>query len=371
MAGDFSRTNRRMHNKSLTADNQVTIVGGRNIGDEYFEASPELDFGDLDALAVGAVVKDVSDEFDRYWNSPVVYGITELRESRPSPEESARALASLREFERRQEGQAYAQALRDSELLRELLDGRIEFTAARVTLRADDPAKVEKPGEDRSKDLLPQLLPEFAKTREQLVLVSPYFIPGEKGVEALRQVRERGVGVRVLTNSLASTDVVPVFAAYRKYRRDLLEAGAEIYEVDPAAARKGSDAGTKAPAAGSSGESRRARAALHGKVLVFDCREFFVGSMNLDPRSAFTNTEVGFVVESPELTLRLCEGLERAMASGAFRVELTKKPSGGTEVGFVGREKGAEVRFTSEPRSSAWQRFLAWFYGLLPIEPLL
>ena len=371
MAGDFSRTNRRMHNKSLTADNQLTIVGGRNVGDEYFEASPELDFGDLDALAVGAVVKDVSDEFDRYWNSPVVYGITELRKSRPSPEESARALASLREFERRQEGQAYAQALRDSELARELLDGQVAFTAARVTLRADDPAKVERPGEDPSKNLLPQLLPEFAKTREQLVLVSPYFIPGKKGVEALRRVRERGVGVRVLTNSLASTDVVPVFAAYRGYRRDLLEAGVELYEVDPTATRRGPDAGGTAPAGGKPGNSPRARAALHGKVLVFDCREFFVGSMNLDPRSAFTNTEVGFVVESPELTLRLCEGLERAMASGAFRLDLRRDPSGGTGVEFTGRHDGAEVRFTSEPRSSAWRRFQAWFYGLLPIEPLL
>jgi putative cardiolipin synthase len=360
MAGDFSRTNRRMHNKSFTADNQVTIVGGRNIGDEYFEASPELDFGDLDALAVGAVVRDVSDEFDRYWNSPVVYGITELRKSRPTAEEGAKALASLREFERQPQAQAYAQALRDSGLAEQLRAGKVSFTAARVTLRADDPAKVERPDEDRSKNLLPQLLPEFAGTREQLVLVSPYFIPGKKGVEALRHVRERGVEVRVLTNSLASTDVTPVFAAYRKYRRALLEAGVEIYEVDPAARREGSG-----------GDSRRARAALHGKVLVFDCREFFVGSMNLDPRSAFTNTEVGFVVEAPELAARLCSGLESALASGAFRVGLRREPSGGTETEWVGREDGREVRFSSEPRSSGWQRFLAWFYSLLPIEPLL
>src|SRR5512143_1760439 len=142
MIREFSRVNRRMHNKSFTADNQVTIVGGRNIGDAYFEASPQLDFGDLDALAVGAVVKDVSDQFDRYWNSPVVYGITELRKSRPTPEEAAEALAALREFDRRQQAQPYVQLLRDSELARQLRDGRVPFSPGRVTLRFDDPVKV-------------------------------------------------------------------------------------------------------------------------------------------------------------------------------------------------------------------------------------
>ena len=371
MAGDFSRTNRRMHNKSFTADNQVTIVGGRNIGDEYFEASPEIDFGDLDALAVGAVVRDVSGEFDRYWNSPVVYGITELRRSRPTAEEGARALASLREFERQPQAQAYAQALRESGLAEQLRAGGVPFTAARVTLRADDPSKAERPDEDRSKNLLPQLRPEFAETRQQLVLVSPYFIPGKKGVEALRQVRERGVQVRVLTNSLASTDVTPVFAAYRKYRRTLLEAGVEVYEVDPAARRDGAGARGIGSGGDDPGGSSRARAALHGKVLVFDCREFFVGSMNLDPRSAFTNTEVGFVVEAPDLAARLCYGLEGALASGAFRVGLRRDPAGGTKIEWTGRNDGRDVRFSSEPRSSRWQRFLAWFYSLLPIEPLL
>ena len=213
--------------------------------------------------------------------------------------------------------------------------------------------------------------PEFAKTREQLVLVSPYFIPGKKGVEALRRVRERGVQVRVVTNSLASTDVVPVFAAYRKYRRALLEAGVELYEVDPAASRPGPGGQGQQAEGDDPAGGKRARAALHGKLLVFDCRKFFVGSMNLDPRSAFTNTEVGFVVEAPDLTARLCEGLERAIASGAFRVDLRREPSGATKIEFTGRENGAGVRFSSEPRSGGWRRFTAWFYSLLPIEPLL
>jgi putative cardiolipin synthase len=371
MAGDFDRTNRRMHNKSLTVDNQVTVVGGRNIGDEYFEASSDIDFADLDALAVGSVVGDVSEQFDRYWNSPVVYEITELRKSRPSAEEGERALAALRQFEHQQEGQAYAQMLRDGALMKELLDGKVSFSSARVTLRADDPAKVERPGEDRSKNLLPQLMPEFDRAREQVVLVSPYFIPGKKGVGLLQQLRARGVRVRVLTNSLASTDEPPVFAAYKKYRRSLLESGVEIYEVDSAARRDASGVRHRDPQRGDEPGGTRARAALHGKVLVFDCREFFVGSMNLDPRSALTNTEVGIVVEAPDLAAQLCAGMDRELAASALRLELRPQPGGGARIEWTGKDGSNELRLTKEPRSSGWQRFLSWFYGLLPIEPLL
>ena len=290
---DFSRVNRRMHNKSITADSQFTIVGGRNIGDEYFEAGSTLDYADLDALVIGAAVADVSTSFDRYWNSPVVYAITELSSNVPAPGEAAHALAALQEYARAQKETPYGDAVRASALATEIREGRVAFSPATIAVAADDPIKVELRGTDRSKNLLPQLAPQFDGTRESLVLVSPYFVPRSGGVERLRRMRERGVRVRVLTNGLASTDVLPVFAKYKKYRRQLLEAGVELYEVDPTHGHDG-PAGplrtadrTLAP--GASGP----RAALHGKVLVFDCREFFVGSMNLDPRSAFTNTEIG------------------------------------------------------------------------------
>jgi cardiolipin synthase C len=176
---DFARTNRRMHNKSFTADNQIiTIVGGRNIGDEYFEAHLGVDFSDLDALTVGSIVANVSVWFDRYWNSPATYSINDLTTARPGAKAYDEARASLTEFERTQRGLAYAQALRDSALAQQLHNGDIPFTAADVRVLADDPAKVERPDEDRSKNLRPQLMPEFAGLRDQLFLVSPYFVPG-------------------------------------------------------------------------------------------------------------------------------------------------------------------------------------------------
>ena len=370
MLFDFSRTNRRMHNKSFTADNQFTIVGGRNIGDEYFEAQSEVDFGDLDALTIGAAVADVSGLFDRYWNSPAVYAIGDLTTARPDAEAYAKARASLQEVEREQRGLAYAQALRESAMARQLREGRIPFTAAHVRVLADDPAKVERPDEDISKNLRPQLMPEMAGLREQVTMVSPYFVPGDEGVQGLRRLRESGVRVRVVTNSLASTDEPAVYAGYARYQRALLEAGVELYEISPAAERDGAGKGRKRDEDAPHGSSR-SRAALHAKVLIFDCRSFFVGSMNLDPRSAFTNTEIGFVVDAPGEALKLCAQLDKGLPQNAYRLELRKPESGEARIEWVGMEEGREVRYAKEPMTSGWKRFKSWFYSLLPIEPLL
>jgi cardiolipin synthase C len=367
---DFARTNRRMHNKSFTADNQITIIGGRNIGDEYFEAHSDVDFSDLDSLTVGAVVADVSILFDRYWNSPVTYTINDLTTARPGAEAYAEARASLAEFERTQQGLAYAQALHDSALAQQLRSGAIAFTSADVRVLADDPAKVERPDEDRSKNLQPQLMPEFAGLRDQLLLVSPYFVPGEEGVASLRRLREGGIRVRVLTNSLASTDEIAVYAGYAKYQRVLLEAGIELYEFSPAAVREGSGK-RRHKADDEPHGSGRSRAALHAKVLIFDCRTFFVGSMNLDPRSAFTNTEIGLIVDAPAEAALLCARLDRALPQGAYRLELRAVEPGEPQIEWVGVEDGREVRYASAPMTGAWRRFQCWLYSLLPIEPLL
>ena len=371
MLFDFARTNRRMHNKSFTVDNQVAIVGGRNIGDEYFGARADVNFGDLDSLTVGAAVADVSSRFDAFWNSSSVYAIQDLTTSRPDDAAYAKARTDLEAFAQQQRDQTFAQAVRDNELATQLRAGHVLFTGGAVQVLADDPAKVERPDEDTSKNLMPQLMPEFAGMREQVVMVSPYFVPGAEGVEALRRLKERGIRVRVLTNSLASTDEPSVYSGYAKYREALLEAGVELYEVNPDVTRdelraRRRDADDDDAPHGSG----RSRAALHAKTLVVDCRLFFVGSMNLDPRSAFTNTEIGIVVDAPAEAARLCGVLDDVLAH-AYRVELRRSESGGSRIEWSGLEDGREVRYTTSPKTSAWQRFKSTFYGLLPIEPLL
>jgi cardiolipin synthase C len=371
MVSDFSRVNRRMHNKSITADNQLTIVGGRNIGNEYFEASTVMNYADLDALAIGAAVAAVSARFDRYWNSPIVYGITELRNKAPAPADLERAAADMRAFEQQQRAAPYARAMRESRLSQELREGRVSFSPARIDVTADDPIKVEQAGKDASQNLMPQLRPRFDAARESVMLVSPYFVPRQGGVEFLRSLRARGVRVRVLTNGLASTDVVPVFGKYKKYRRQLLEAGVELYEIDPAYDVDGPAGPLQTSDDAKATDAKAPSAALHGKVLSFDCLQFFVGSMNLDPRSAFTNTEIGFLVDAPDVARPLCEGLDKAFARAAFRLELTTRSNGDTHLEWVDTEEGHEQRFTSEPRASRWRRFKAWMYGILPIESLM
>jgi len=231
-----------------------------------------------------------------------------------------------------------------------LRDGRVSFSPARIEVTSDDPIKVEQAGKDRSQNLMPQLRPQFDGARESVMLVSPYFVPRKGGVEFLRSLRARGVRVRVLTNGLASTDVLPVFGKYKKYRRQLLEAGVELYEIDPAHGHDG-PAGPQTSDDANATDAKAPRAALHGKVLSFDCLQFFVGSMNLDPRSAFTNTEIGFLVDAPDVPGTLCAGLDETFARGAFRLELTTTSNGARHMEWVrqGTRAALHERAAREP----------------------
>jgi putative cardiolipin synthase len=186
-------------------------------------------------------------------------------------------------------------------------------------------------------------------------------------------LRERGIRVRILTNSLAATDVPVVHAGYARYRRALLEGGVELYELRPTAERKAAkrEQGRERREGATHGLTGSSRASLHAKVMVFDRRTLFVGSMNLDPRSVFTNTEIGIVVDSPGLLDESLRRLDDELSRVAYRVALQAPEAGDAELEWTGREDGREVHYTSEPQTSGWQRFKVWFYSLWPIEPLL
>jgi putative cardiolipin synthase len=350
------------------------IVGGRNIGDEYFEARPDIEFADLDLLAIGPAVSEVSRQFDAYWNSPLAFPIAALSEDRPSDEAILQARAGLLAFAQAQQAGSYAEALKSSGLAEGLVDGSLGFSFAKVRVVADDPLKALDESPDKAARLLPKLLPEFEALDSELLLVSPYFVPGESGVARLRSLVQRGVKVRVLTNSLASTDVPAVYAGYKRYRRALLEAGVDLYELKPTAARaarhdrhSGSRDDARSSLAGSS------HASLHAKSMAFDRRALFVGSMNLDPRSVFTNTEIGVVVSHPELTAQRVERIDSRLPEISFRLELTPPAAADSTptLAWVTTEAGQAVRYAREPMTHAWQRFRIWLYSLLPIEHLL
>lgn len=363
MLGDFSRVNRRMHNKAFVADNQAAILGGRNIGDEYFEASSEVAFGDLDVLTVGPVVAEVSTAFDQFWNAPSSYPITTLL-GRDNDSDDLSAL--------RAELAAYIEANRDSpyvtragsRLAREAASGRYAYYWGKATLLYDDPSKISRAPDATEGHLLPQFSGIGVQPRQELLIVSPYFVPGEAGVAWLRALVANGVRVTVLTNSLAATDVSAVHSGYQRYREALLEGGVVLYELKPGAVPL-EKADQKTKAFGSS------RASLHAKTYVFDRSAVFIGSLNLDPRSVRLNTEIGVVCESAPMAEDIAGALEKNLDSIAWRLERVADESGSAHIEWVEASADGERRYDSDPEVSAMRRLSVWFLGLLPIESQL
>ncbi len=357
---DFGRLNRRMHNKSFTADNQVTIVGGRNVGDEYFDAGQELSFIDLDVLAAGAVVPLVSADFDRYWASASSYPVSSLLgPAVPS------ALAGLSDRAAQVRASAAAQpyldALGRSDLVGHLVAGELPLEWTQVRLVSDDPAKAL--GRAQARDMLPQQLTQVLEApQQQLLLVSPYFVPTAAGTQTLTGLVARGVEVSVLTNSLAATDVPAVHAGYAKQRIALLRGDVNLFEL-----KRDSHPARSSPKdhglTGSSGAS------LHAKTFAVDARRIFVGSFNLDPRSAALNTESGLVIESRGLAEKIADGFARRVPTWSYNLRLDG--DGGVEWQTSASSEGPVQVYHHDPQTSIWKRALVRVLSWLPIDGLL
>ncbi len=361
---EFSRLNRRMHNKSFTADALATIVGGRNIGDVYYGVDETMVFADLDLLALGPVARDTAASFDAFWNSSPAWPVTALL---PTPE--ADALAPL--------ARALADPSGDAAVARLLaeLQGSPWLGAspgalvprhwAATRLLSDSPTKLDggqSAGAPGTRMVEP--LTAWLGTAERtLDLVSPYFVPGEAGVKSLADLARRGVRVRIITNSLAATDVMAVHAGYARHRRVLLQAGVELHELKPDAAARGRIARLpwRMRLAGFSAAS------LHGKTFLVDGRRLFVGSFNLDPRSALLNTEMGLLVDSATIAGELAAAIERDLPAATWRVVLG--PDG--EPRWIETGADGTTTLVGEPGASFARRLGAKLLSWLPIEGLL
>jgi len=354
---------RRMHNKSFTADNQITILGGRNIGDEYFEADPDLAFADLDVLAVGPVAQEVSSIFDRYWNSELAYPASVLYKGPPpAPEDIEVVRDELNRYAADQSDSEYLRALRHSDLAEKIRGNDVQFRWGQAKVVFDQPEKLLHDFEATEYHLAPMLEGYLANLQKELLIFSPYFVPGEKGTAFLTQLVQRGIRVRILTNSLASNDVGLVHAGYSKYREALLRGGVELYELNKTLS--GENRQEKKGAGGSS------KASLHAKSFVFDRRQVFIGSLNLDPRALLHNTEIGVVLEVPEIAEEMSRGFDAKIEKAAFRLEL-KTENGSRQLLWHGWENGQPVVFTHEPHVGFWRRFGIGFMRIWPIESQL
>jgi len=355
VARNFRRINRRMHNKTWIADNRVAIVGGRNLGDEYFGASEDVNFVDLDFAMVGPVVRDASTSFDRYWNSPSAYPIELLDGEFVSDAALARLRERLAAYSRDDAGTPYAKALREGAAPQSLEQGNWSLEWARAyRFVADDPAKVTmKRRDERRAAMAAALLPVTQESRTNLRIISPYFVPGDRGSKLLVGVAQAGSSVGVLTNSLAANDVAAVHGGYEQYRRRLLAGGVQLWELKPLA----SGPAENASLFGSSGAS------LHTKAFSVDDRQLFVGSYNLDPRSTWLNCEQGVLVDAPALAIQF-RAIFDAETLGQRAWHVTRSAGG------LHWSDGRQT-VDSEPQASLSRRFQAWLARILRLDAQL
>lgn len=358
----FGSVTRRMHNKSFTIDNQATIVGGRNIGDEYFAADPSFSFIDLDVLAIGPVVKEVSASFDTYWNSDLSYPVEILRPDLIGSDKLEEGRKRLSAYLFEEEVQNYQQSLHNSELAQSIRDKSLQYNWADAKALHDHPEKVESYEKDQVYTLSYQMNIFLASLHKELLIFSPSFVPGKKVTEKLSKLSKNGIRVRILTNSLASTDVPVVHAGYAKYRKALLRNGVELYEMNSILSRK--ERKQRGPHASS-------KASLHSKSLIVDREMVFIGSLNIDPRSVTENTEIGIMLMSKVAAEAMAQAFDDMTESMAFRLELRTDKEGFEHIYWTGLENGKKRTWSADPHTGFWKRFGVFFMGLLPIESQL
>ncbi len=360
------RLRARMHNKAFIADNCLAIVGGRNIGDEYFGARADLMFSDLDIMAIGPITREISAAFDDYWNCVLSIPIQALvKRQPPDPDEARRFFAENRKS---LQNSAYAQKMQDSKFSKQVEAGHIPYVWAEGEVLYDDPLKVIRAADlDRKVMMGHRLRTIIDEAQSEVLMISPYFIPGKSGISWFRQLRDRGLTIKVLTNSLASTDVPIAEGGYAHYRKALLDTGVELYELKP---NPDQYRYWDRASLGSS-----SRGALHAKTVIVDRQVVFVGSFNLDPRSAKLNTEDGIVVRSAKLGAQATHLFERGTSPrDAYRVEILAGSPASEEwhgLVWITEENGRQVRYYLDPMTGFWCRFSVRILSLFAPESML
>ncbi|KAA0915473.1 phospholipase D family protein [Psychrobacter sp. ANT_WB68] len=357
------RINRRMHNKSMIFDKQITIIGGRNIGDEYLSNDKNSQFADLDVLLIGKVVADIDNSFASYWSAPISFDIETLATlNKGETTDFLDGLDKLKEDEKndsRSSLSVYKTAIEDSSIDTDLINKRVPFRWTDMQFLSDDVGKLTKtvPADT---NLVHQLRTLLGSPTKRLTIISSYFVPTKDGVNTLVKLAEAGIDIKILTNSFDATDVTAVHSGYSQWRPNLLRAGVKIYELkSTASAEKRENKLWKA--------SSQSSTSLHAKTFAVDDYQVFIGSYNVDPRSANINTEMGVIINDNELAKQLHDALSDDLLSQAYEVKLLE--NGNLQWHTV--ERGKKVIYDSEPRvdisDHVWLTIMSW----LPIDWLL
>lgn len=348
---DFGRVNRRMHNKSMTVDRQFGIVGGRNLADEYFRVDTTSEFADFDVFLAGPVVDDIGAQFDLYWNDPYSVPLKALDNGQISEEDAAATIADMRTREEIAFRDLYRRAI-DSSYLADIHSGAIALDFADIRVSHDNPDKLKFPVNHGERRLAEDLLAAMREAEKEVILLTPYFVPEDWGAAFFVDLAKRGIRVRIVTNSLASTNHAYVHAGYKRHRANLLAAGVELHEIRADVLSLDPDT----PGAPS--------LTMHTKFAVIDAKTVFVGSLNFDPRSIKINTEFGIFVDDRELGQRAQDWLETGLPEMTYAVQLDERGD------LVWRFDNGTTSETAnrDPGAGVFRRMVANITGLLPVE---
>jgi len=360
-----SRLDYRMHNKLFVVDNTIALVGGRNIGDEYFQTDPKAQFGDDDVFAAGPIVKELSATFDEYWNSAIAIPSEALQNGKTSAtalDDFRKVLTDHRE-DKKVDGTDYANRVATGEPFAGMISGKLPLVWTHAQLVYDSPEKkLVESGNVVGQLMRHPVAEAVSAVQSELLMVTPYFIPGAEGMRLLADLRRRNVRVRILTNSLESTNVLAAHSGYMHYRRPLLEEGAQLYEVR-------SLLGNPRGSGESADMASYGNYALHAKLFVFDRKQVFIGSMNFDQRSMHLNTEIGLIIDSPELAQQTAARFEAVvLPANSYELGLLSGDGGPPRLVWRTEEGGKSVEYDREPARSNWQRLKANFLTLLPLD---
>ncbi|TSB23424.1 phospholipase D family protein [Psychrobacter sp. YGAH215] len=357
------RINRRMHNKSMTFDKQITIIGGRNIGDEYLSNDKNSQFADLDVLLIGKVVADIDNSFASYWSAPISFDIQTLATlDKGETTDFLEGLDKLRADEKNNSKSSldvYKTAIEDSSIDSDLINKRVPFRWTDMQFLSDDVGKLTKTVPANT-NLVHQLRTLLGSPTKRLTIISSYFVPTKDGVNTLVELAEAGIDIKILTNSFDATDVTAVHSGYSQWRPSLLRAGVKIYELKSTASEEKRE--NKLWKARSQSST-----SLHAKTFAVDDYQVFIGSYNVDPRSANINTEMGVIINDEELAKQLHSALSDELLGQAYEVKLLENGS----LQWHTVEAGEKVVYDSEPRvdisDHVWLTIMSW----LPIDWLL
>ncbi|WP_415502434.1 phospholipase D family protein [Acinetobacter celticus] len=365
MVLDLKRINRRMHNKSFIADNQIALIGGRNMSNQYYNVSDNYQFSDVDVMLVGAASDEIIHSFDEYWNDDYAFPVKQLVNPRHYTLRFDGLKQQLEQYNQEVTVQNYLDLANRSHAFENWLNHRIQFDWVKAEIVKDSPSKIKAKAK-KEEHLNFQLIKHLNTPEQSVDIVSAYFVPEKEGTKKLAQLAENGVKVRVLTNSFKANDVPVVHAFYGKYRQDLLENDVQLYEFlfNPNVENLNINTDELAKKAKVSMKGL-SRSSLHAKLMALDEKQVFIGSFNFDPRSAYLNTEIGVLLNSPSLARAVHHTMDENLSKYAYKLVLDANQRMNWKIQL---DNGKTRIYHKEPKMKWWQRTGMKMISWLPIE---